>query len=54
MNSKKDDFLNLELDQTQFSGGRLILSFFDRMFELYRFQYNIKSNILQFGIMKEI
>ena len=45
MNSKKDDFLNLELDQTQFSGGRMILSLFDRMFELYRFQYNIKSNI---------
>ena len=45
MKSKKDDFINLELDKTNFSGGRFIFSLFDRMFELYRFQYNIKSNI---------
>ena len=45
MKSKMDDFINLELDKTNFSGGRFIFSLFDRMFELYRFQYNIKSNI---------
>ena len=45
MQSQKDDFINLELDKTNFSGGRFIFSLFERMFELYRFQYNIKSNI---------
>ena len=40
MDTSGDDYTLVELDETEFIGGRLTLSFEERMFELYALGYN--------------
>ena len=39
MDSSKDDYLNLQLEQAQFTGIRTTASFYEKMFELYAMTY---------------
>lgn len=45
MNSDPKNFLITELSDTNLQGGRLILTLFDRMFELFTIQYDISASI---------
>jgi len=45
MNSDPENFLITDLSDTNLQGGRLILTLFDRMFELFTIQYDISATI---------
>ena len=45
MDSDSNDYLITELSDTTLVGGRLILTLFDRMFEIFSIQYDIDSTI---------
>lgn len=45
MDSDPQDFLITEFSDSSFAGGRLILTLFDRMFEIFSIQYDINANI---------
>ncbi len=44
MDSDPENFFITELADTSLGGGRLILTLFDRMFELFTIQYDINAS----------
>ena len=45
MDSDPDNYLVSELSDTSLLGGRIILTLFDRMFEIFTIQYDIKNTL---------